>query len=352
MKNNILRYNVFYIIALLSIVITSCQSDSKSNIHIDIKALEKFGEADGNEKEILGMARFMAVDKKSNLFALDMAFNIIKKFNKKGELIQIYGKGEGEGPGEFMQPRDIDVDTENNLYVLDIQLRRVTVFDSSAHIVRTFVTKFIPGDIAAFKLNEVFIIGFMESYEGELIYKYDLTKNDGREFILKFGERYEGKNKVEIEQSGFCGNLIKCKTNELYYSAFYPYIIRKYSSAGKLLFELRREVDFYKPPYLKRPETRYIQPLSGSAACTLVNNKYLLNLLFEIIEDTKTYNLFIDVWDLNIKSYLGIYNIDQSEFKFGNNIIGDVENNIYTNISELYPHIQKYAIEIGNKSKN
>jgi hypothetical protein len=60
----------------------------------------------------------------------DFGDMIVKKYGYDGELMAHFGKGEGRGPGEMLGLMDIQVDSDNQIWVLDPANSRITVFDS------------------------------------------------------------------------------------------------------------------------------------------------------------------------------------------------------------------------------
>lgn len=339
--------NISIISILIILNIFGCATDVKETyIDVNIKKEIRFGKKEGTENEILGHLRYIATDNEDNLYVMDNAFNKIKKYDKNGTFIRTYGFGEGRGPGEFLQPRFIDIDDEGKLYVTDIQLRRITVFNNNGDVIKTVNLTLMPADIVAFNMSEVFIIGGPETYEGDLIHKYNFLEKDVKEPILTFCERYVGENADIIFQYGDAGRICKSNNNEkIYYSAFYPNIIRCFTRAGKLEKEYSRDVNFYKPPQMVRPTTQYIKSYSGSWDFTVIQDKYIVNLLFEARDDLQKYVLYLDLWSIKNHDYMGIYKLTE-DVPFGLSIITDSKGYLYTSLSDPFPHVQKYSLSI------
>ncbi len=79
----------------------------------------------------------LVTDSKGRVYIADWRSKIIKIFNQKGRYVTSVGRS-GRGPGEFLSIEDLAIDDENNLYVLDRILRRVTVFTNNLKDVETY----------------------------------------------------------------------------------------------------------------------------------------------------------------------------------------------------------------------
>lgn len=90
---------------------------------------------DSTLSESLGLVvttdKFIVLDKQQNKITL---------FNKGGEKIKAFGRT-GRGPGEFLQPRDIEIDNEGNIYTFDRTLFRINKYDPSGNYINSFHTK-------------------------------------------------------------------------------------------------------------------------------------------------------------------------------------------------------------------
>jgi hypothetical protein len=72
------------------------------------------------------------VDSGRNIYVLKAAECQILKFDKYGDLVATIG-GEGQGPGEFENPSELQLDSEENLYVKD--MFKLHVFDSEGKFI-------------------------------------------------------------------------------------------------------------------------------------------------------------------------------------------------------------------------
>ncbi len=84
-----------------------------------------------------------------------------------------YGKGEGQAPGEFINPTDVKVDSLYQVWVVDPPSGRVVVFDSTGHLQHMYTFKHLPTRIAL--TASTFAILPAVHTEPYLFYLYNLS---------------------------------------------------------------------------------------------------------------------------------------------------------------------------------
>jgi len=154
---------------------------------------------------ILGYIQDVAVDKEGNIFILDGEDQKIKKYNKKGKLIDEIG-GRGKGPGEFLNFNKIVVDKNNYIYISDNGNKRITIYkngvvkktlpynktikkfyviDSTKYIIETVEVKF--------KKSDIYLKTLLGSYNENLT---ELNKIDSSIYKSKKRIRINGRLKL------------------------------------------------------------------------------------------------------------------------------------------------------------
>ncbi|MCF8262354.1 MAG: hypothetical protein K9J12_16385 [Melioribacteraceae bacterium] len=330
------------------LLLVNCSKKTYDKLEINLIKVTSYGLEDGEPDEIFGGVRDIFVDKQLNVYGNDFVFKKIKKYSNDGRLIKVFGNGEGEGPGEFLLGRDICVDDEFNLYVLDLQLHRVTVFDSSANIIKLVNLNYRPASIAAINLENVFILPSFNSGFDELIFKYDYTLEGKEEPNLKFGRKYTGDYELEIYNSYLYGKVM-VKDSVIYYTSGYPYSIQLYNVDGVLLSEFVREVEFFRPPYLKRKSTRYIRNLSGSLQGAILSDTLFINYLFDVDEDGGLISQYFDFWSLNTGKYIGTSKLEKNKVSLS--LVGDKYGNLYSNSSTPHISVSKYEFSFKKREE-
>ncbi len=179
-----------------------------------------------------------------SFYISDSQNNRILHIGADGSVINSFGQ-RGEGPGEFDSLFDIDTDSDNNVYALDYQRRRISIFDASGNFIRT-----IPVEEMGMRLtvaeNNTFYLGIFAIIQQSdyLVTKYD-TEGSRTQQLVEAPEDY-----------GNVFSLINITTiDDAFYCAFpYPYRIERYDQDGNLQRVILREHPEFKPP--TPPETR------------------------------------------------------------------------------------------------
>jgi hypothetical protein len=73
------------------------------------------------------------IDSENNVYVLDQSDKKIKKFSTNGNLLAKLGPGSGRGPGEFILPFDFAIDSTGNFYVVDLNRRALISLDSKGN---------------------------------------------------------------------------------------------------------------------------------------------------------------------------------------------------------------------------
>lgn len=73
-----------------------------------------------------------------DILVLDWGDKTIKRYNKDGQFLMVYGKGTGRGPGEFVNPTDFVVSENGDVWVTDPVSGLVSIFGADGALHRTF----------------------------------------------------------------------------------------------------------------------------------------------------------------------------------------------------------------------
>ncbi len=117
------------------------------------KLLLSFGT---EKKDSLFFPIKIKMEAKGYIAILDQGDKSIKFFNSNKKLVKKIG-GYGKGPGEFILPMNFYFDNSNNLYVVDINLRRVTIFKMKDTTSIT-LNKDIPIEICPINTQEIALL--------------------------------------------------------------------------------------------------------------------------------------------------------------------------------------------------
>ncbi|MCH8062865.1 MAG: NHL repeat-containing protein [Chloroflexi bacterium] len=92
----------------------------------DEEFVREFSQYGDDEGELIWPAG-IALDAQQNVYVTDEWLNRISIFDKDGNFLRLWGVG-GEGDGEFNQPSGIAIDGEDNLYIADSLNHRIQKF--------------------------------------------------------------------------------------------------------------------------------------------------------------------------------------------------------------------------------
>lgn len=338
MKKILLKMFFLLLIILLVSFTVSLLVNKEKELNATLELVQEFGEPIGGEDDILGLISSFFIDKKFNLYVADDAFKVIRKYSTDGKFLKKIGFGPGKGPGEFSNIHSIYVDSLFNVYAIDKVNSRLTVFDSSNTLLQTKKINFIPAQIVVYEPMVVDISGFPFTYQGNLIHRYNLKGGDS--VMTTYGERPTDK-KFELGfKSGNSGRLLNDKSGFIYFSHFYPYIIKKFSLDGKLLNIFEGNKDIAVP--FRSTITNTIESPAGIRELAILPNNKLLVLFVEKKGDELIQ--YFHIWDSENGEFLGAIPCKDLGLNFVRFIRSDNEGNIYLDFIDPYPHINKYKL--------
>jgi len=325
----------FLLIILLILVSIQC-SRSENRITFKLKIFTEYGRDTLSVKSLIGFISDVTIDSSGNVYVLDKFSKTIKKYQSDGQFVDEFGFGEGEGPGELLNPKSIQVDDLGNIYVTDINKKTLTVYNNKNKLVIISKLPFWPAELLVTKPYEIFVIGFPFTYSGDLIYRYLIEKDI---LVLKsiFCRRIDSQNRFEIEHTGNAGRLICGEKDELVYSFSYPYEIRKYKDTGTYINKLTGNVNFFETPYYKR--RNIIETTCGTSGLVYLRNNILVNVIYK--KDDSNMDYYFDFIDYKKMKYLGTINSKDFGFKVIRHVDSDKNGNLYLSIDEPYPKVVK-----------
>lgn len=281
-------------------------------------------------------------DKNGNLFVLDFKNRRINKYSPKGIFLQSFELRKGKGPGDYVMPSNIAIDKDDKIYIAD-RFKRVTILDKNGKVLKLFEIreKGMPANIAVGPTNSLYLTVF-NSLDIHRIFQYSPLNGQ----LIKAFCRSSNDKSIRKDEYG---NIAVASDGNIYYSASYPYEIKKFSKEGKLLNHFSREANFQKP--IDNPRlTSGKELLSISMGISVFPDGKILNLVrHERIEKNKRkYEYWFDVF-----SKEGEWLISFSHKEVENDFVRffniDPFGYLYLDYFHPYPHIKKYKIEFVDK---
>ena len=186
--------------------------------------------------------------KNNLLYVLDFGDLKVKRFSPYGKFLEMYGKGKGKGPGEFLNPTDFVVDDNLNIWVNDPYLMSITVIGADNSIRKTFRAKNMSMKICLAKERVILMRAI------SLEYLFDIYSYNG-DYLYSIGSNLL----PEQSNPGFSlllGGDIDCDS-EFLYGAFdrLNYLFGINLKDGGLKF-LVKTIDDITPPKIKVIDTK------------------------------------------------------------------------------------------------
>lgn len=196
-----------------------------------------------------------AMDGRGRYYAVmsDRSGELPYVFSPDGRLLARLGT-EGEGPGEYMKPRLIDVDSEGNVIIWDQRLGRLTVLDEDYGLVDEARLPYNLWDIEPISGGgDILVSGRIRSRDliGKAIHRFDRNG----EHVGSWDEFDESPLVARYSrflapgQVGFWG-----------VSDLHEYTITKWTSEGSELQRIERRPDWFQPYEALTPITPDIPP--------------------------------------------------------------------------------------------
>lgn len=148
----------------------------------------------------------IVLDQNENIVVVEQFNNRIQKISPDGKSLNMVGK-EGNGPGEFLNPRGIAIDKNDNIYVVDTGNNRVQIFSSDFKFKKQFGREgmgdgefYYPRGIALDKEGNIYVADTFHN-------RVQVFNNEGR-FLRKFGEggddvgQFNGTRYIAFDSKG------------------------------------------------------------------------------------------------------------------------------------------------------
>jgi hypothetical protein len=153
----------------------------------------------------------------------------------------------GRGPGEYLNPIDIEFSADGSIYVLDSRLRRLDKWSATGEIIESKVFETLdPYRMALAEVsNDLYIF---TPPRNQLFHRYDRDYNYDSSF-------QSSSDSLRIFlRSVLLSGEITSDSNGLYYAGYGNHFLKKYSFDGELLFS-RKMIEEMQPPSIITEKT-------------------------------------------------------------------------------------------------
>jgi uncharacterized protein (TIGR03790 family) len=191
--------------------------------------LAKFGSYGSNDGNFIE-PRDVAVDSNGNIYVADRLNHRIQKFDSSGNFVTKWGSF-GSSNSQFKYPRGIAVDSSNNIYVADSDNHKIKKFDSSGNYITSWggygtgngKTSY-PQDVVIDSNNNVYV----SDYDNSRITKFSSTGT----YIAKWGSYGSGDGQFKPAH-----HLSVDANNNIYVADRNNNRIQKFDSSGNYIMK-------------------------------------------------------------------------------------------------------------------
>jgi len=167
------------------------------------------------------------MDKLGNVYILDWGDLSIKKFSPEGRFTNKFGKGRGQGPGEFQNPTDFKIAMNGDVWICDPSAGIITIFNADGSIKQTMRPKSLPHRIVCLNTGDFILMSTAKT--NHLFEIYDPVGK----FKSSFGLLLRDQNKYPILTDGW---VAIGEDNALYCALVRAGLLASFSSQGVLRF--------------------------------------------------------------------------------------------------------------------
>jgi hypothetical protein len=215
------------------------------------------GEAEGRE-EYLFSRILIDVDENENIYVLDNQTATIRVFNKQGEYLKTIGK-KGQGPGELISPRTIQITPQNEIMVYDFGIRRLTFFSLEGEFLRhvSAAKALVLGDTKMDSQGN--IISIYVDRENISLIKYDSNLEPSLTISSESLDWNRDPSIYEVMRP--MPYFSVTREDEIIYGYSDKYEILVYDSGGELIRKILKEYD--PKPVTEKDKEDHINYISG-----------------------------------------------------------------------------------------
>ena len=141
------------------------------------------------------------------IYVLDSKMAKVKVYDLKGKFIRGIGR-KGEGPGEFIIPVNFCLSDNRDIYIYDLQRRRMSVFNSEGRYKRDFIVeKPLPGKFYVDEKNYIYTTFEESASEKFLNREINFAKINEKGEVKKIFYKIFRITLIPFKKEGMKGNL-------------------------------------------------------------------------------------------------------------------------------------------------
>ncbi len=274
-------------------------------------------------------------------YADDWSNNTITKIDTSGSIIQTFGMGKGEGPGEFLRINSIDIDVRGRLWVADESNGRITIFNQDGNW-NIFQPPVIPNKVVSLDENKYIV---RNRFDSQLI-----ANSTDKEFSFK-------TEPILFEEGTLWANVFQSfftRSNDNTFIRVFRFTneIVKYNEQGEIIY-FRRPIEPFDVDNLQIiPPRKYddnqevwFNEVHANSQKPKSNGVHIFNerihILIASYRENQFYGDIIDVYSLETGEYIHSYKIPEPLYEFAvtENILAGIEQETgEIGIWKIYPY--------------
>lgn len=251
----------------------------------------KLGQEAGNEATTFFKVEDIAADPKGNFYVLDAGRPAIQCFDPNGQFLGKISLSKGKGPGEVIEPRKLAVSHENDLVLVDPQLRRLYFFDRIGKTRRTV------------RLPDTYPVGACRDLKLDkrgniwIVHK-DMEKNNALHAYSPKGVLLRSLVTVKPLKLGALWPLpftgyFDWYEDRIIFLRETPYEISLHDTSGALLLKFQTDKSLLQPPRVIRRGAGFILPsFDRSVFVANISDQYVLSQVVLVSRKEARYDLF------------------------------------------------------------
>lgn len=249
----------------------------------------------------------MRIDQNNFIYIADNNSKVIKQYNTNGKLVNVFGNGEGKGPGEFLIIFDILIDRSGRLWALDDRNNRVIIFNTENE-------------------EDWEILNFAEAFNritpvnNDTYWLENKYNNQMKEYL--FADKFVKDIETTTENPELWSYVLESYSalipdGGILQSQYHTNMFLKYSEEGKIIY-FREPIEFQGLPKINPYYANEVGRMNTVDFSTwqqitrnpqIVDNTIQLFVHKKINNSDEWYPGFIDVYDIENGNYLYSYKL-------------------------------------------
>lgn len=192
--------------------------------------------------QILYRPSILRINSTGKVLVLDNGNNRVVEYSPEGLFLKQFGSI-GQGPGDILNPIYIDLDYKDNLYVLELGNKRISIFDSSGIFVNSFKITKMPAPFSICVVSPNRILVNQPTINGPLFYVYNAKGDliDSLGTVKNYSNSsFKGPNEIATKMRNSV-NARFDKKDRIFVAYVCEPVLKCFSKNGKLLFDKKIE---------------------------------------------------------------------------------------------------------------